>query len=307
MARTPPAAGAASHADAGRERTAARLLKISAERSYDPDVEIDWAAPLLDGVFFLPERRLTLYGTKLWEQMSHDQRVELSRCELANATYVGIWFEATFMQMLIRHSFDFHPASRHLQYAYTEVGDECRHSTMFSRLLGVLDRGPYRPNRLDYLATTLLRTGSTAPLAWAAVLLAEEIFDSMQREAMADETIQPLSRRVFRIHVVEEARHMRYAREELARIMPDLFRPRREALRLLLGHGAGMIGRALTNPRMYAEAGLDPREARAAARSNPYARETFAWSARRLIDFYQQVGLLGGAGRPLWRRSGFAT
>ena len=42
----------------------------------------------------------------------------------------------------------------------------------------------------------------------------------MQREAMTDEQVEPLTPAVARLHVTEEARHMRYAREELIRDWP---------------------------------------------------------------------------------------
>jgi len=50
---------------------------------------------------------------------------------------------------------------------------------------------------------------------FAGTLVAEEITDQLQREAMKDNTLQPLTRMVSKIHVTEEARHVRYAREEL--------------------------------------------------------------------------------------------
>jgi hypothetical protein len=63
---------------------------------------------------------------------------------------------------------------------------------------------------------------STARGLWlfAPVLVAEEITDRLQRETMSDESIHPLVRMVNQIHVVEESRHVRFAREEVARLMP---------------------------------------------------------------------------------------
>jgi hypothetical protein len=43
-----------------REKIAERLLKSSANKFYDPDVDIDWAAPLVEGKHYLPERRSAL-------------------------------------------------------------------------------------------------------------------------------------------------------------------------------------------------------------------------------------------------------
>ena len=58
-----------------REKTAARLLKSSAKNSYDPEVDIDWDAPLLDDAPYIPLHRSSLYGTDLWEGLDQAQRI----------------------------------------------------------------------------------------------------------------------------------------------------------------------------------------------------------------------------------------
>ena len=50
-----------------------------------------------------------------------------------------------------------------------------------------------------------------------AILIGEEITDRFQREMVNDETIQPLAEMVSRIHIMEEARHIGFARAELTR------------------------------------------------------------------------------------------
>ena len=57
------------------------------------------------------------------------------------------------------------------------------------------------------------------PSAYASILVAEELLDTWQRELMKDERVQPITRMVARIHVLEEARHMTFAREEVKRQM----------------------------------------------------------------------------------------
>src|SRR4051794_35590545 len=109
-----------------RERSAARLLESSARTSYDPVVHIDWDAPLASDRYFAPPHRSSLYGTYLWDRLSQEQRIELSKHELASIASMGIWFETILMQMLVRHAYDRDPTSDHVQYAYTEIGDECR-------------------------------------------------------------------------------------------------------------------------------------------------------------------------------------
>lgn len=290
--------------EADRERGATRLLRASAEHSYDPTVDVDWDAPLADGVFFAPPHRLTLYGTRLWEAMSHQQRVELSRHEVASIASVGIWFELVLMQMLLRHAYDLEPTSRHVQYALTEIGDECRHSVMFGRMIEKLGCPAYGPGRYEHELGRLIKTAASGASMFAAILIAEEILDALQREAMADETIQPLVRTVTRIHVVEESRHVRYARDELVRQVARTSRTKLELTRLFVARSAYIIGTRLVHPDVYPAVGLDTRAARVAARANPEYRATLAWAGRRLVAFFDEVGLLGGPGMALWRRAG---
>lgn len=287
-----------------REGTAGKLLDASLKHSFDPAIDVVWDEPWAEDTFFLPEEVSSLYGTDLWERMSRAERIELTRCELANSYAFGIWVETVFMQMLARHVLSWDARSKHLRYALTEIGDETRHSTMFSRTLEKLERGPYPFNRFDRLATDVLRAFSSEPLSFVAVLFVEEMFDAQQRIGMADTTIQPLCRQTFRIHVVEEARHMRYARDELFRVIPRLPWIRREALAAAVAFGVGLVVRSLRSPQMYAEAGLDPREALAAARSNPHALAMTQRWVDHFMPVYHELGLVTPASRLLWRAQG---
>ncbi|SPT58933.1 P-aminobenzoate N-oxygenase AurF [Actinomadura madurae] len=73
-------------------------------------------------------------------------------------------------------------------------------------------------------------------------------------------------RQVTRIHVIEEARHIRYAREELKR--------------------------------------PDPALARRVAGRSPHRRATMAWAFRKCTLFFDGVGFLDGRARDVWIRTG---
>ncbi len=86
-----------------------RLLKSSARHSYDPVVDIDWEAPLVDGLWFMQPERMSLYGTPTWDALSEEQRIELSRHEVASQASVGLWFELILMQVMLRDLYDEDP------------------------------------------------------------------------------------------------------------------------------------------------------------------------------------------------------
>lgn len=187
-----------------REKTAERLLKSSATKFYDPDVDLDWAAPLVEGKRFIPEHRSSLYGTELWDKLTPEQRIELGKHEVASVATTGLWFEILLMQMLLKEVYEQDPTSAHAQYALTEVADECRHSTMFARMAARIGCPAYGPVPWLRRLAKLMPTISYGPARYGAILVAEEVLDRLQREQMNDPDIQPLVRMVNRIHVLEE-------------------------------------------------------------------------------------------------------
>jgi hypothetical protein len=282
---------------------ARRLLRSTAKQSYDPEVDIDWDAPLVEGAWFMQPERLSLYGTPLWEAMSHEQRVELSKHETASIASVGLWFEIILMQMIVRELYDEDPRSERTHYALTEVGDETRHSVMFGRAIARCGVPAYGATPHVHRLGRAFKTVASGVSAYASILVAEEILDRWQREMMKDERVQPLTRMVSRIHVLEEARHMTFARDEVQRLVPTLSRGQLAWHRFMTAQTSFMVARSLVNPEVYTAVGLDPGEARRAALANPHYQATLAWMGERVVAFLDEQGLIGPAERPLWRRS----
>jgi hypothetical protein len=287
-----------------RDRTATRLLKSSAEHSYDPEVEIDWEAPLAPDKYFVPPHRSSLYGTEVWERLTEEQRITLTRHEASSIAGLGVWFETILMQLLIRGYYRQDPTRAHAQYALTEVADECRHSVMFGKMIAALGTPVYRPDGVNAALGKWIAATGSGPRMFAAILICEEILDTLQREAMTHEQVQPLVRMVSRIHVVEEARHVRYAREELARQVREAGRGRLAFDKLVIGRAAYLCGTRLIHPAVYRSIGLTPAQGRKLAAENPYFTETVRWAGERVVAYLEDLDLIDGPGRPLWRRSG---
>ncbi|MGK9461195.1 AurF N-oxygenase family protein [Streptomyces sp. G6] len=287
-----------------REQVAERLLESSARHSFDPDRELDWDAPFEEGKWFWPPELVSLYDTSMWKRMGEEQRILLSQHEAAALASLGIWFELILMQLLVRHIYDKAATSAHVRYALTEIEDECRHSKMFARLISRGDTPWYPVSPVHQHLGRLFKTISTTPGTFTATLLGEEVLDWMQRLTFPDERIQPLVRGVTRIHVVEEARHVRYAREELRRQMVTAPKWSREFTRLTSGEFARVFSVAFVNPEVYTNVGLDRREAMAQVKASGHRRDIMQTGAKRLTDFLDDIGVLRGAGRRMWRSSG---
>jgi len=287
-----------------RERIAERLISASRKHSFDPDTELDWDQPLEPHMWFWPPELVSLYDTPLWQRMSLEQRIELSRHEWVSISSLGIRMEIILMQLLLRHIFDQPPTSAHTRYALTEIADECRHSLMFGRLLARCGLPAYEMRWPYRSLARLLKTFSPTPASFTAALVCEEIYDWMQRLTFPDERVQPLVRGVTRIHVIEEARHVRYAREELRRQMATCARWKAESARITAGSAACLLSSAMIHPDVYSHVGLDRREATAQAKASGHRRAVLRASAERLTDYLDDIGALAGPGRHLWVASG---
>lgn len=288
-----------------REKTAARLLASSSRTSYDPDLDIDWDAPDVPGLPLMPLSRTTLFGTSLWHSLTPEQHHTLAEQQMVAMARVGLWFEILLMGMLANHTYGLDPSSQHAQYALTEVGDETRHSVMFARFAARYGGGEaYRPDRRTHELGKVFRSlAPTGPSMWAATLVAEEMLDRLQREGMHDESLQPLSRMVARIHVVEEARHVRFAREELQRSVATASRATREAHAVLAALAGLHIVESLVHPAVYATVGLPTRAAAGAAARNPVWHDTIRWMGEKILPFLAETGMVTPAARRIYRRA----
>lgn len=281
-----------------------RLLKSAARQSYDPDVDLDWDAPEVDGLWAMQPERMSLYGTKLWDTLSEEQQMELSKHEVASIASVGLWFEIVLMQLLLKEVYRSDPTDPRTHFLLTEIADECRHSTMFGRAIGAHGVPAYGPRpQIRQLAKVFPVIGRGAG-AYASILIGEEPVDRWQREQMSDERIQPLIRMVSRIHVLEEARHVTFAREELEKSVATMGRTERLYQQTVTAQAAYVMMRSLVHPDVYKSVGIDPAEGRRTALANENYRATIAWMGEKVMPYLQEQGMVGGGyNRKVWRES----
>ena len=288
-----------------REEFSERLLRGSVKKYYEPVVDVDWDAPLDPDKFFLPPKSVSLYGTPLWEAMTREQRIELSRQEFVNTLSAGIWFENILNQALLRDLMHADPTARSTHYALTEMGDETRHMVMFGRAIEKVGGKPMRPKRYQRMIINLLPLTFHGALLWVAALVGEEIFDSLQRNMMDDPDLQPVVQRIMRIHVTEEARHIQFARDGARKRVAEMPWLSRMWVANLNGVGGLFFRHLFTNAAQYRRAGLDGKEARRVARTSPHHHDVQALGFAPLAAFLTDIGLMGPIARRLWTRTHF--
>ena len=275
-----------------RETVARRLLDSSEQLSYDPVKEVDWETPLDTDYHGASPEWSTLYGTSYWDDMTPEQQRELTRQEAASVASTGIWFEMILQQMVLRDFYAKDPTDPAFQWALTEIADECRHSIMFARGAAKLRAPAYRPRRFVVELGRVFKATATGEAAYAAILVAEEVLDVMQRDWMRDERVVPFVRTINNIHVVEESRHMKFAREETRERLEGAGWLRRQINGLVVAIASYFIVTSMVNPQVYENAGLDGKRARREAKANEHHKAMLRSSCSGLMEFLHSAGLL---------------
>ncbi|GAA1299800.1 diiron oxygenase [Saccharothrix xinjiangensis] len=292
------------HAGASdRQAVARRLLDSSEALSYDPVQEVDWETPLDTGYHGASPEWSTLYGTAYWDEMTPEQQRELTRQEAASVASTGIWFEMILQQMVLRDFYAKDPTDPAFQWALTEIADECRHSIMFARGAAKLRAPAYRPRRVVVELGRAFKTLAVGEAAYAAILVAEEVLDVMQRDWMRDERVVPFVRTINNIHVVEESRHMKFAREETRERLKGAGWLRRQFNAIVVAGASYAIVSSMVSDQVYANAGLDPERAIREARANEHHRSMLRSSCAGLMEFLDSCGLLTKAATRLYQRA----
>jgi hypothetical protein len=280
-----------------------KLNTASLRRVIDPDKDLPGA--IGDGQP-LPDELLSIADLPELARLSPEQRALLAREELASIVDMGLRFEAVLMAgFALRIAFAEDLTDPRVVYGLHEVGEETRHSRLFSRLLGQLR--PTARNPLEVLLPFekffTRRFINHGALFDVLVLGGEEIPDLFQKRAAEHPDTDPFLREVNRYHRSEEARHVAYART----VVGEHWREAGAIERLVVRRVAPMIVAGMfdtiVHPGVYATVGL-PRwrtwnRARRSVRRVAVRHEALRPIVKALLD----AGVLraGRVPRP-WRR-----
>jgi hypothetical protein len=290
-----------------------RLIRASARRVIDPDVDLPGE---VGSGQVLPDELLSTYGLEV--ELTSEQRVRLSREEVASLLDMGIRFESVLMAgFALEMAVSAPILNAHNVYALYEIGEETRHSRMFLRVIEQLAptaSDPMRPagndaahplgpmgrfgraieNRLNF---ALIRR----PALFATLVLAgEEIPDLFQKLASEDPRTDPFLATVNRYHRQEEARHLSFARLQLADRWARATWSDRFAVRRLGPFIVGFLFDSFVHPGVYASVGLPGWRTWLAVRRLPQRRALRRDAARKVLDSLISAGIFDVVPRS-WR------
>jgi hypothetical protein len=288
-------------------RTAARsqqLVAASQRTTLDPFEYVDWTVPIDDSAFHLPPELLPLYGTTVWAAMTEPEQIAYSRHETAALCGAGVWFENVLMQVVLRHLADLPVTDPAHRYLLMEVADECRHSTMFGEYIRRAGTPAYRPT-LEAGSLADDGTAGRRAVSYLLILAVEELLDSMNRATMRDRRVHPTSRAMARLHVLEEARHVSFAKTYLAESWETFDDEARRDVAQVAPVLVSVVADLSVDPAVYEHLAIAT--GAQTARANPYHRATIVAGLSKLTTFLSELGIIAEDQRPTWADLGLLS
>ena len=282
-----------------------RLNAVSTRRYIDPDQAL--TGTLGDGQV-LADELLSLSELDVFATLTREQKIKLSREEIASITNEGIRFEAVLeagFALQVVYADDL--TDPRITYLLHEMGEETRHQRVFVRLLQQLQataKNPLDRPIVRFVQRRAIRRIISKPaLFYTLVLGGEEIPDLLQKVASEHPDTDPFLADVNRYHRQEEARHLAFARLMLPEVWQKTSLTDRLAVRFVAPLIIGGMFDMLIHPGVYETIGLPGWETWKAANRSPRRVALRQEATRPILRalFDAKVLTPGGVPKP-WRR-----
>jgi hypothetical protein len=198
-----------------------RLYEQAKRDQWNAATDIDWARPLGGDGGLIADDLVDIHGTKFWDRLSADERVDVNR-------RVSQWRLSTLVHgehgaMLVCSQIveNVHGQDAKLFQA-TQVVDEARHNEVLQRYLALRLAGRTYPlaGNVKEIFDTLLGTSSwhlkTIGLQLVAETFAVSLF-RMLAETSKDEVLRDICRRILQ----DESRHMGFGMLSLPAVVSE--------------------------------------------------------------------------------------
>lgn len=239
-----------------------RQLSANSDPYRDPLAVLKWQS-LSTAEYWLPRSALSLTGVAEFEIMDEATRIRLSQYEFIGNIQAGLSLEGIFLERLSR-SLKHGLTTEEYEFMLHELREEAGHSLMFLQLIKRSGlplpslRGRY-PRLAEFMGRHAPEDGL---LFWLALVIGEEIPDRLNRYIRLDSAtaLNLLIRQMCTLHVVDEARHIAYARRAFETRAGQASRLHKAMLRPLANRIFRQFVEMVYHPRaeLYELAGLRP-------------------------------------------------
>lgn len=224
-----------------RPELSERLNRASvSKRRYPWDADVvDWSVPLDDAHLYMPEEYSIFYASPaLWQRLDTPARSFVTRWELTQLMRNSGKGEHLLNQAILsilHHTSQYDPGWRYMLH---EVAEECQHMAMFNswvRLNADIQTKGLGDDSWGLVASVLTPIIATnfPVLFWTLTMLFEVTGDDLAHAQAKDAAgnLHPIVRQMGQAHLIEEARHISFAKDWVRHGFPKMSRAAQLGLR----------------------------------------------------------------------------
>lgn len=290
-----------------------RLSRQSVDKHFDAYTDVPWDDPDMQVRADDPRFRLIdvdpLAQTEWYRSLSEAEQARVGLMRIATGMRIGWEFENVLQRGLLLQAFWLTDCEPEFRYLHHEVIEESQHTMMFNEFIsrsGMKVKGIPFPRKVA--SANVVRMARHFPgLFFLFVLGGEDPVDHVQRLHLQSDDLHPLVRKIMRIHLTEEARHLSFARQYVKREVPRLPRWRRTTMALYAPVLFGVMTRMMVFPSrsLLTAVGAPVDQVRQAERSD-VSRQLLVDATAKTRKLVAEAGLMTPAATVLWRRLGIA-
>ncbi len=290
-----------------------RLCAAAVTRRFEAYRDIAWDDPEMQVDPDDPRWELSedhpLGSTSWYQSQPAGTRSRIGLNLSAGFCYTGRLFEGILSRGLLRFAATQPHDSLEYRFAYHEVIEEAHHSLMFQEFVNRSGMPvPLVTEEVVQNSSRVAEFGTTFPeMLFIYALGGEDPIDYVQREDHRKGSSRPpISQRISQIHIVEEARHVAFARSYLRLNVPKLSDEKRTEMSLAVPTILGELSRRMMQPPEHIIDTYDipPDVIDEAFTNNPAHRNVVVASLAKVRGLCEDLGLMTPEATELWRQSG---
>ena len=303
---------AAVEAEEAYQRLLARLSHQSVVKHFDAYADVPWDDPAFAIDPSDPRLELSandaLGATAWYRALPQPTRARIGLHMIATFARIGWQFESVLKRGLLEFALRLPENAPEFRYVYHEVIEEAQHSLMFHEFVGrtgLKTRPPWILGLGDRVVVSFARR--FPELFFFFVLAGEDPIDHSQRELLnSGKELHPLIERISRIHIIEEARHIAFARHYLRRNVPKVRGLRLFILRLRTAIVMAIAARMMSRPsgHVVRSYGIPPEVLREAYGPGSKGAEHIKRALFKPRELAWELGVLNERWAPLWKKRG---
>jgi hypothetical protein len=243
----------------------------------------------------MPPELISIYGTPAYDALDDAAKKRLSLFEIGNFFSLVLQGERPLVQGLVHRLYLKSSGREITDYLHHFVDEENKHMVMFGEFCHRYV-GKVYPEKKIALAREYSQ-GEEEVAFFCKVMVVEELGDYYNVLIDRDERVEPLVRKINRVHHIDEARHLAFGRVQLAELcarhLPQWSPETLAGFRAWLAEYLRASWGDYYNPAMYRDAGLaDAYELRQLALSHAACAAHRKRASDKLVKYFVKTGLL---------------